>query len=173
MLRGDDGMHNTHSQSTFSTVFPVAGGLPALATPICFEIKREKWKKAKPKFIRLCQLEFWILYMIFLRSIKYRQNECSPLCGKTTKCAGNLSLWDFYPSFSKDIFFSPFNKEPNTSTRRKVGCFIVLDLELWNYIIISTVIALRSHQMYVRHVCMRQTTIHILWITASSSAKRP
>lgn len=27
-------------------------------------------------------------------------------------------------------FFSPFNKEPTNSTSRKVGCFIVVDLEL-------------------------------------------
>lgn len=55
----------------FLYYLPCSRGLPAPATPTCFEIKREKWEKAKPKSIRLCQIEFWILYMKCL-SKKYK-----------------------------------------------------------------------------------------------------
>lgn len=47
----------------FLYCLPGSRGLPALATPTDFEIKTGKWKKPKPKFIRLCRLEFWILCM--------------------------------------------------------------------------------------------------------------
>lgn len=124
----------------FLYCLPCSRGFPALATPTYFEIKTGKWKKPKRKFIRLCRLEFWILYMkclfkkytIQAESVlstvweKLQNTQKTSLCETSTHHFLRIYIY----------FFSPFNKEPTNSTSRKVGCFIVVDLELWNDIII-------------------------------------